>query len=174
VPTSLLERIYPSRPLAIRARGSVGEAVRRLQAVVKRSAWRTPFRESLVGPISASRVVVRRYRPWLRNDFGPAFVGRFVQEPDAARLEGAFTLHPLIRRIMIFWFSCVALFLIIGVGRMVARPSMGDELLFVALTLGLGAYGVALLLLGRWFGRKDIPYIEAGLTAALRSESTDA
>jgi hypothetical protein len=164
---SLLEWIYPSQPVTIEAPGSVGEAVRRLQGPVKRSIWRTPFRESLVGPVSPSRVVVRRYRPWLRNDFGPVFVGHFVQGPDAVRLEGEFTLHPLARWLMTLWFSFVGLFLTVGLVRIVARPTMGDELLFMTITLGMGLWGVGLLRFGRWMGRKDIPYIESGLAAAL-------
>ncbi len=165
---SLFERIYPSRPLTLQAPGSVSDAVRRLEGAVSRSALRTLFRESLVGSVSPSSVVVRRYRPWRSgNSFGPTFVGRFVQEPDAVRLEGAFTLHPLMRWVMTLWFSFVGLFLAVGVVRIIAHPIMGDELLFVAAALGLGLWGVGLLRFGRWVGRKDVPYIETGLAAAL-------
>jgi hypothetical protein len=164
---SFYEWIYPSRPWAIEAPGSVGEGVRRLQGTVRRSAWRTLFREALIGSVSPTRVVVRRYRPWFRNDFGPVFVGRLVQRPEGVLLEGTFTLFPLLRRVMTLWFSFVGLFLAVGVVRIVARPAMGDELLFMAVTVGLGLWGVGLLRFGRWMGRKDIPYIESGLAAAL-------
>lgn len=172
---SLLEWLYPSQPLSFEAPGPVSEAVRRLRSAVKRTALQTPFREALVGSVSPSRVVLRRHRPWIGNDLGPTFVGRFVQRPDSVRLEGALTLHPFARRFVSLSVAFLALFLAVAVVRIAVAlsptvagdPRMGDELFFLAVVLGGALYGIGLLRLSRWFSRKDGPYIATRIATAL-------
>jgi hypothetical protein len=159
--------LYPSVPLSFEAPGVVSDAVQRLRSAVKRTGWHTPFRESLVGRVSASRVVLRRYRPWMNNGFAPTFVGGFVQRGDRVLLQGALTLHPLIRMFMTLALSCLAVLLAIGLGRLFVRPMMGDELLFLVLVLGAALCTVALMRVSHWFGRQDVSYIEDRIASAL-------
>ncbi len=164
---SMFEWLYPSRPASFAAPGTVDQAVQRLRAVVKRIALQTPFQEALVGKVTASRVVLTRHQPWKRNSFSPAFVGRFVQQPDGARLEGVFTLHPMVKWFMRLWFSFLFLFLAAVLGRIVTQPRMGEELLLVVIILGMIGFGTGMVWMGRGMGKRDIAFIESAVAGAL-------
>jgi hypothetical protein len=163
----MFEWLYPSRPASFGAAGTVERAARRLRGAVKRVALQTPFREALVGKVTPSRVVLTRHQPWKRNSFSPTFVGRFVQYPDGARLEGVFTLHPLVKWFMRLWFSFLLLFLFAVVGRIVTQPRMGEELLLVVIILAMIAFGTGMVRMGRNMGEGDIPFIESAIAEAL-------
>jgi hypothetical protein len=163
----MFEWLYPSRPASFAAPGTVDQAVQRLRGAVKRIALQTPFREALVGKVTPSRVVLSRHQPWKRNSFSPTFVGRFVQQPDGIRLEGAFTLHPLVKWFMRLWFSFLLLFLFAVLGRIVTQPRMGEELLLVVIILAMIGFGAGMVRMGRGMGQGDIPYIESAVAEAL-------
>ena len=163
----MFEWLYPSRPASFAALGTVDQAVRRLRGAVKRVALQTPFREGLVGKVTPSRGVLTRHRPWKRNSFSPTFVGRFVQLPGGARLEGVFTLHPMVKWFMRLWFSFLLLFLFAVVGRIVTQPRMGEELLLVVIIQAMIAFGTGMVRMGRGMSQGDIPFIESAVTEAL-------
>jgi hypothetical protein len=164
---SMFEWLYPSRPASFAAPGGVEPAVQRLRVAVKRIALQTPFREALVGKVTSSRVVLARHQPWKRNSFSPTFVGRFVQRADGARLEGVFTLHPMVKWFMRLWFSFLFLFLIAVLGRIVTQPRMGEELLLVLIILAMIGFGAGMVRMGRGMGKDDVPFIESAVAEAL-------
>jgi hypothetical protein len=94
-------------------------------------------------------------------------VGRFVQRGDTALLEGALTLHPLLKAFMTFAFSSLSLLFVIGLVRLAAPPVMGDELVLLAGILGTAAYCAALLFIGRRLGRRAVVWIESRIAAVV-------
>jgi hypothetical protein len=170
----MFEWLYPSRAASFAAPGTVDQAVRRLRAAVKRVALQTPFREALVGKVTPSRVVLARHRPWKRNSFSPTFVGCFVQHPGGARLEGVFTLHPMVKWFMRLWFSFLLLFLFAVVGRIVTQPRMGEELLLVVIILAMIAFGTGMVRMGHGMSQGDIPFIESAVADALARPDSPA
>ncbi|TMQ54627.1 MAG: hypothetical protein E6K74_05470 [Candidatus Eisenbacteria bacterium] len=74
-------------------------------------------------------------RRYYRNEFAPFFYGRFVSAYRGTVIEGEFRMHPFVRAFIVIWFS----FLV--------------------------AFGVALVMFGRWLGRGE----ERAIAAFLKS-----
>src|SRR6476646_5954090 len=73
---------------------SIAESVGCLRAAIYPwYSFRAPFQEKAIGTVTAERVRLERVRPFIRNDFKPRFVGRFVERGDRVVLAGRFSMR---------------------------------------------------------------------------------
>ncbi len=153
---------------------SVQQAVVRLGAAVKPTAFQTPFREAVIGRVSEMRVRLRRHRPWLHNGFAPVFSGAFTMRAGATTLEGRFGLRRATRAYVAFWYGTLAVMAAVFTVAALSGGPMRDSALFVLL-LGLLAVVPALLIrVGRRLGRGDVDYISDAIRRALDSRPDPA
>jgi hypothetical protein len=102
---AILNEIREGDSISFPSRFSIETSVKRLRQNVKRSSLNTLFSEAPVGKITQANVVIYRYRPSLHNSFRPIFRGRFVAREGKAYLIGAFSLRPIVKSFLYFWFA---------------------------------------------------------------------
>jgi hypothetical protein len=102
----------------------------------------------------------------VRNSFKPFFVGHFEVRGDVTVLFGKFTMLPLAKVFMSFWFVMCGLFagaVLLG-GFKPEGPNATYFLLQPFLMIG---GGIALVAVGKWFARNDAAWLSALIATAL-------
>lgn len=172
----VIASIFAREPAVFPAEGSPTQAAQRLREAVKSSWIPTVFEESVFGSIEPERVVLRLYRPLVKNSFAPVFRGAFVVNEGRTVLEGAYSLPRFTQAFMCLWFGLIALFALIapiaGAQQAVrANESiwvgLGAGLLFSVLSLGFAAIGAAALRGGKGLARSDAQRISRAVARAL-------
>ena len=89
----------------------------------------------VVGQITTSEVLIRRYRPWQRNSMGPFFVGAFTPTGNAARLRGTLKVSAASKAFLAFFILFCIVGLVTNIGSLVvgawsAATSVGAIVFF--------------------------------------------
>lgn len=154
-------------PVTFTTSYSVQQAVVRLGAAVKPTAFHTPFRAAVVGRVSETSVRLRRHRPWFHNGFAPAFLGAFTMRAGATVLEGRFGLRHATRAYVAFWYGTLAVMVAVFTVTALSGGPMRETTLFVLVLAVLAVFPALLIRVGGWFGRGDVDYISGAIRRAL-------
>lgn len=169
---AIFETLYKSQPVTYRVNAPIEASVERLSRAAQCGSL-FPMAEALVGSVTASRVVLKRQQPMIRNWFAPVFVGSFRNEPDGVALEGRFTFSRIAKILIGIWLSFVAIALLSTVGNYVFGQAPFDKRVagfFYALLLLF--FGVAIPNFGWLLSRHDIDYISRRVHESLEPVAT--
>jgi len=152
------------KPLSYEFAGSIQDGVKRLRNSVKGTAFHSPFQQCVVGKVSETKVVLRRYRPFWHNSFIPVFRGKFVFKNGKTVLEGKYSMHMFVKIFMCIWLAGV-----IAGGIMIRFTSTNQEEAkwSLAITAIMFLFGIALLHIGWLIGKKDIDYIDTNVKESI-------
>ncbi|MGB6310198.1 MAG: hypothetical protein WBF89_20635 [Steroidobacteraceae bacterium] len=162
----LVRLLYDSTPAEFRSPYNLAESVERLSAASKRSAFSALAETTAVGKVSEKAVRLQRVIPMVRNSFKPFFIGRFELRGDGVVLIGKFTMVPLVKVFMSFWFGMCGLFagevLLSGF-----KPHAPKAVFFLLQPFLMIAAGIALVAAGKWFARNDAAWLSGVIATAL-------
>jgi len=150
------------------SRYDLSTSVRRLAERTQPSVLRTLFREAAVGRVEAGEVRLRRYNPWLRNDFAPCFVGAFDRSAGRVVLRGSFRARRATRVLFAFWLGFGALWTLAATLAALRDPTRWPLPLAGLLLL---LFGVGLLVLGRAIGGADVDWLTRLVRQALGGDA---
>jgi hypothetical protein len=116
--------------------------------------------------VSQKIVRLQRVIPMVHNSFKPFFIGHFEVRGDVTVLIGKFTMLPLAKVFMSFWFVMCGLFA--GAALLGGLKPEGLNATFFLLQpfLMIGG-GIALVAAGKWFARNDAAWLSALIATAL-------
>jgi hypothetical protein len=157
--------LYESTPVEFRSAFGLEESMERLRAATKRSVFSALSEAAAVGRVSEESVRLQRVIPMIGNSFKPFFLGHFQNNAGTVLLIGRFTMLPIVKMFMTFWFGIVTLAsvgLLLGLNSKVPTPAVLGP---VAMIGG----GVALLAFGKWLARNDVAWLSAVIETALES-----
>jgi len=172
----LYTMIFGSHPASYPAIGSPADAAERLSMHVQQSVFRTMFTEAIVGKVTVDKVVLSRYRPWIRNSFNPVFRGRFVFLDGRTMLTGVFGLHKFVKIFMSVWFGFLLVFSVLAITMGIKESLRQGISIWVGILSGhtmcavatvLGLLGCGLVWFGRRISRSDIEYISNSIQEAI-------
>jgi hypothetical protein len=156
--------IFESTPVEFRSAFGLEESVERLRAATKRSVFSALSETAAVGKVSEKTVRLQRAIPLVGNSFKPFFMGRFRSSEGKITLVGRFTMLPVIKVFMGFWFGFL---LLISLGFLFDANSRGRIPAILGPLAMIGA-GVALLAFGKWLARNDIAWLSRVIEDALK------
>lgn len=158
--------LYESTPAEFLSAYGLAESVERLRAATKRSVFSALAETTAVGKVSEKIVRLQRVIPMVGNSFKPFFIGHFEVRGDVTVLIGKFTMLPLAKVFMSFWFGMCGLFA--GAVLLGGFKPQGPNATFFLLQpfLMIGG-GIALVAAGKWFARNDVAWLSELIAAAL-------
>jgi hypothetical protein len=165
--------LFDSTPAEFHSAYGLAESVARLSAATKRSAFSALGETAAVGKVSEKVVRLQRVIPMMGNSFKPFFIGHFEVRGEVAVLIGKFTMLPLVKVFMSFWFGMVILFsgvMLLGG----SKPQSPKAIIFALqpfLMIGVGIIGVVA---GKWFARNDAAWLSERIATALGAPQADA
>ena len=162
----LMRLLYDSTPAEFRSAYGLAESVERLGAATKRSAFSALAETTAVGKVSEKVVRLQRVIPMVGNSFKPFFIGHFEVSGDATVLIGKFTMLPLVKVFMSFWFGMCGLF----AGAVLLggfKPQAPNATLFLLQPFLMIGGGIALVAAGKWFARNDAAWLSEVIATAL-------
>ncbi len=160
--------IYESTPAEFRSAVGLDESVERLHAATKRSVFSALSEAAAVGKVTKDSVRLQRVIPMVGNSFKPFFLGRFHVSEGRVLLTGRFTMLPIVKVFMTFWFGMVALG---SVGFLLAAVSTMPVPAVLAPLVMLGG-GLAMVAFGKWLARNDVAWLSEVIEGALKSPGT--
>ena len=116
------------------------------------------------------------FRPNIQNSFQTSLTATMEPAAGGTRIEGKIGTPVSARVFMGCWFGFLAVFLVLaGGGTIASGAPLNDVLPFVAIPLGMMAFGALLYRLGTWTAKKDEAAILAFLatTVAARPAGGD-
>jgi hypothetical protein len=162
----LVHLIYGSTPAEFRSAYGLAESVERLSAESKRSVFSALAETTAVGKVSERVVRLQRVIPMVGNSFKPFFIGHFEVRGDVTMLIGKFTMLPLVKVFMSFWFGMCGLFAgAVLVGGF--KPQAPKAALFLLQPFLMIGGGIALVAAGKWFARNDAAWLSEVIATAL-------
>jgi hypothetical protein len=158
--------LYDSTPAEFLSAYGLAESVERLRAATKRSVFSALAETTAVGKVSEKIVRLQRVIPMVGNSFKPFFIGHFEVRGDVTVLIGKFTMLPLAKVFMSFWFGMCGLFA--GAVLLGGFKPQGPNAMFFLLQpfLMIGG-GIALVAAGKWFARNDAAWLSELIATAL-------
>jgi hypothetical protein len=158
--------LHDSTPAEFRSAYGLAESVGRLSTVTKRSVFSALGETTAIGKVSEKVVRLQRVIPMVGNSFKPFFIGQFEVRGDVIVLIGKFTMLPLVKVFMSFWFGMCGLFA--GAVLLGGFRPQGPNATFFLLQpfLMIGA-GIALVVVGKWFARNDVAWLSELIATAL-------
>jgi len=172
-----LNFLYGSTPAEFESEFGLEESVQRLAAATCRLySLLHLVKQTAVGRVTARRVSLQRVIPFVGNSFKPFFRGSFQQAGNRVLLTGRFTLHPLAKVFMTFWFGFLAFwttlattFTILALFR--GKTSFDGDVCywwFPLAGIGMFLWGLGLVGLCKWFARNDTRWLSSVIQNALR------
>jgi hypothetical protein len=158
--------LYDSTPTEFRSAYGLAESVERLSAATKRSVFSALGETTAVGKVSEKVVRLQRVIPMVGNSFKPFFIGHFEVHGEVTMLIGKFTMLPLVKVFMSFWFGMCCMFA--GAVLLGGFKPQGLNATFFLLQpfLMIGG-GIALVAAGKWFARNDAAWLSELIATAL-------
>jgi hypothetical protein len=163
----LWQLLYESTPAEFRSAFGIEESVARLRAATKRSVFSALSETAAVGKVSENSVRLQRAIPMVGNSFKPFFLGRFESREGKAVLVGRFTMLPIVKLFMTFWFGFVTLTsaaFLFGANSTIPAPAILVPLVMIG-------GGVAMLALAKWFARNDAAWLSKVIEDALTARA---
>jgi hypothetical protein len=157
--------LYESTPVEFSSAFGLEESVERLRTATKRSVFSALSETAAVGKVSEKSVRLQRVIPMIGNSFKPFFLGRFQSSEGKVLLVGRFTMLPIVKVFMTFWFGSLALVslgLLFGLNSTMPVPAVFGPLVMVG-------GGVAMVAFGKWLARNDVAWLSKLIEGALRS-----
>jgi hypothetical protein len=158
--------LYDSTPAEFRSAYGIAESVERLSAATKRSVFSALGETTAVGRVSEKGVRLQRVIPMVGNSFKPFFIGHFEVRGGVTVLIGKFTMLPLVKVFMSFWFGMCGLFacaVLLGG----FKPQGPNATFFLLQPLLMIGGGIALVVAGKWFARNDSAWLSELIATAL-------
>jgi len=158
--------LYDSTPAEFLSAYGLTESVERLSAATKRSVFSALAETIAVGKVSEKIVRLQRVIPMVGNSFKPFFIGHFEVRGDVTVLIGKFTMLPLAKVFMSFWFGMCGLFAgAVLVGGF--KPQVPNAMFFLLQPFLMIGGGIALVAAGKWFARNDAAWLSELIATAL-------
>jgi hypothetical protein len=157
--------LYESTPVEFSSAFGLEESVERLRTATKRSVFSALSETAAVGKVSEKSVRLQRVIPMIGNSFKPFFLGRFQSSEGKVLLVGRFTMLPIVKVFMTFWFGTVALVslgLLLGLNSTMPVPAVFGPFVMVG-------GGVAMVAFGKWLARNDVVWLSRLIEGALKS-----
>jgi hypothetical protein len=161
----LLAILYGGEPGEFQTSLGVDAAVTRLRATTKSTVFQTLFSQSAVGSIRSDKVSIRRYRPFISNDFAPRFVASFTSDGKTTLLKGTYRMSTYIQVFMTVWLGFAALWTLMTLLLVVGQPDIWFFPIFGSAML---AAGIGFLAFARWLGAKDIQWLANHIETSLQ------
>jgi hypothetical protein len=158
--------LYDSTPAEFRSAYKIAESVERLSAATRRSVFSALGETAAVGKVSEKVVRLQRVIPMVGNSFKPFFIGHFEVRGEETVLIGQFTMLPLVKVFMSFWFGLCGLFAAaVLLGGL--KPQGPNAMIFLLQPFLMICGGIALVAAGKWFARNDVAWLSALIATAL-------
>jgi hypothetical protein len=165
--------LYDSTPAEFRSAYRMAESVERLSAATKRSVFSALGETTAVGKVSEKVVRLQRVIPMVGNSFKPFFIGHFEVRGEETVLIGRFTMLPLVKVFMSFWFGMCGLFA--GAALLGGfKPQGPNATIFLLQPFLMIFAGIALVAAGKWFARNDAAWLSAVIATALGAQRDGA
>ncbi len=126
-----------------------------------------------VGRVSEKVVRLQRVTPMVGNSFKPFFIGHFEVRGEETVLIGKFTMLPLVKVFIGFWFGTCGLF----AGAVLLggfKPQGPNATIFLLLPFLMICGGIALVTAGKWFARNDTAWLSELIATALGAQRDGA
>lgn len=136
-------------PVAVTTKLDPAEVLRRLQAAVD-SEWTFGGGKDVVGHVG-ERGFRLRLRIGYRNSFQTHMFGALQAEGRGTRIVARTGMHPFAAVFMTLWISVVGLVAVTAV----AGSGEAVQGLIILVPVGMFAFGVALVGIGRWVARNE-------------------
>jgi hypothetical protein len=165
--------LYDSTPAEFRSAYRIAESVERLSAATKRSVFSALGETTAVGKVSEKVVRLQRVIPMVGNSFKPFFIGHFEVRGEETVLIGQFTMLPLVKVFMSFWFGMCGLF----AGAVLLggfKPQGPNATIFLLQPFLMICGGIALVTAGKWFARNDAAWLSELIATALGAQRDGA
>jgi len=141
-------------PVEVVSKLDRAEVVRRLQAGVD-SEWTFGGGKGVVGRVGDDGFRLR-LRIGYRNSFQTFMFGAVQADGRGARIVARTGMHPFAAVFMTLWLSVIALASAIGVtGLVLAEPGQTAPWFVILVPVGMLAFGIALVGIGRWIARSE-------------------
>jgi hypothetical protein len=165
--------LYDSTFAEFRSAYGIAESVERLSAATKRSVFSALGETTAVGKVSERVVRLQRVIPMVGNSFKPFFIGHFEVRGGGTVLIGQFTMLPLVKVFMSFWFGVCGLFAgAVLLGGL--RPQGPNATIFLLQPFLMICGGIALVAAGKWFARNDAAWLSDLIATALAAQRDGA
>jgi hypothetical protein len=151
---AFLDDALARAPVEVVSKLDRAEVLRRLQAGVD-SEWTFGGAKGFVGRVGDDGFRLRA-RIGYRNSFQTFMFGTVQSEGRGTKIVARTGMHPFAAIFMTLWLSVVAIGVAIGVAGLIeARPEEPMLALFALVPVGMLAFGVALVGIGRWIARNE-------------------
>lgn len=158
----LSDLLWGSPPVEFESSFDLPGSIEGLKAATRRSIFPSLSRQEAVGTVTESRVSLQRVIPMVANAFKPFYRGHFVEKNGKVVLVGRFTMHPLVKVFMAFWFG------VAGIGSVLATAQARQATFATLLgSVAMIAGAAALIALGKWFARNDAAWLSQVIRDAL-------
>lgn len=152
--TAFLNDALARTPVALVSKLDRAEVLRRLQGAVD-SEWTFGGGKGVVGRVGDGGFRLRM-RIGYRNSFQTYMFGAMQAEGRGTRIVARTGMHPAAAVFMTLWISVVGLGAAIGVAGLIqAQPGEAVQGLIILVPVGLFAFGIALVGIGRWIARNE-------------------
>jgi len=165
--------LFDSTPAEFRSAYGLAESVERLSAATKRSVFSALGETTAVGKVSEKVVRLQRVIPMVGNSFKPFFIGHFEVRSEVTVLSGKFTMLPLVKVFMSFWFGMVILIsggILLGA----SKPQGPKAILFVLQPFLMIGAGIIVVVACKWFARNDTAWLSERISTALGASQEHA
>ena len=156
--------IFVTEPVEIHSSLPVGESLARLKNATDSSMFGPLLGQAMTGRVGEEKIKLERRISFAQNSFKPVFIGRIEASARGSVLRGTFGLPWSVKAFMSFWFGFCALWTVLAVVAVVAKP---EAWIFPIAGIGMIFVGYFIVRLGQWFARNDRQYLEGAIKAAL-------
>lgn len=130
--------------------------------------------KGVTGQGSEQDMTLFYFRPNIQNSFQTSLTATMEPAGGGTRIEGKIGTPASARLFMGCWFGFLTLFLGLAGGSMIASGApLGEMLPFLAIPLGMMAFGGLLWRLGTWTAKKDEAAILAFLATTVAARVVD-
>jgi hypothetical protein len=178
--------IFGRRLITLKSPLSVNQCAENLaMAINKESLFFANWRgtQPVIGTIHEHKFRIRKRRTY-QNSFAPLFYGTLHDDMTGTLIEGHFSMHPVVKGFLIFWFAAVTYAIIGGIqgiaivltdlinfvsGKGIAHSYAGLPILAFMLLGGIGV-----ILIGQLFGLSEKKYLQEFLERTLKAHQINA
>jgi len=153
------------------------ECVRRMKELVAFSIFGFAVKKPFVGRVSEkSFLITKKVR--YRNSFKPWLRGKLAPLGSGTEIEANIGMHPFAKVFLCLWFGAFAVigsgFVCVSLYQIVGEEDWGvEQAKFLIIPLGMAAFGVALVKLGRYLAGGEPVELKSFLCKTLDAKEVD-